>query len=356
MIDYIAHWNLNDEKLTWSGTTYFLYQALKKCTDVSRIDVKQESFLDKLRFKLMRTERNFDIGVLNEKSNYLRKKISYQNNIIQIGDLVKVPDTYVYQDLSLGALDYFRNHDPEAFKYSGFQNISKAHFRERMIWQEEFYNLNTHILTMSRWLKDFLEGQGRRDVHYVGSGINVPLTKNKGIPRRNNTALFIGRDFYRKGGDIVVRAFEKMHEDDSSTKLIIAGPKELPDEYKKLPGIEFLGPVDYVQVSDLMKTATLFVMPSRFEAYGLVFLEAMANGLPIIARDSFEMPYFVDEGSGVLIKTGDFEIEQTYRAMKQIFGNSVFLEVAKQQAENIVYNHSWDSVAKKALDIMEKNK
>ncbi|MCW3779623.1 hypothetical protein [Levilactobacillus namurensis] len=70
MINYIARWNINDEKSTWSGTTYSLYEALKKYTNVNRIDAPQENFLQKVRLKLMRTNNHFDIKTLNRESNW----------------------------------------------------------------------------------------------------------------------------------------------------------------------------------------------------------------------------------------------------------------------------------------------
>ncbi|MCW3779549.1 glycosyltransferase family 4 protein [Levilactobacillus namurensis] len=223
-----------------------------------------------------------------------------------------------------------------------------------MEWQENFYSLNTHIFTMSHWLEKFLKSQGKYDVHYVGAGANIPAITQNNILRNNHTALFIGHDFYRKGGDIVIEAFKKLHTEDPKFRLIIAGPEEIPNKYQNISGMQFLGPINYSQVSRLMKQATFFVMPSRFEAFGLVFVEAMENGLPIIARNCFEMPYFVKEGSGILINPGNDEIQQTYQAMKEIFNNLIFQKMAEQKANEITESYSWDSVAKRMLQIIQK--
>ena len=46
----------------------------------------------------------------------------------------------------------------------------------------------------------------------------------------------------------------------------------------------------------------VFCMPSYFEAYGLVFVEALTFGLPCIGRNCYEMPYFIEDGkTGLLL-------------------------------------------------------
>ena len=46
----------------------------------------------------------------------------------------------------------------------------------------------------------------------------------------------------------------------------------------------------------------VFCMPSYFEAYGLVFVEALTFGLPCIGRNCYEMPYFIEEGKTGLLR------------------------------------------------------
>ena len=46
-------------------------------------------------------------------------------------------------------------------------------------------------------------------------------------------------------------------------------------------------------------------MPSYFEAYGLVFVEALSFGLPCIGRNCYEMPYFIEEGQTGLLLTNE---------------------------------------------------
>jgi glycosyltransferase involved in cell wall biosynthesis len=125
-------------------------------------------------------------------------------------------------------------------------------------------------------------------------------------------------------------------------------------------GIDFIGDVSVDKIGQLMTTATCFVMPSRFEAYGLVFIEAMANGMPIIARDKYEMPYFVSEGSGLVMRTEkneSLEIDNLLKCMTELLENrNQYLEKAQEVAPNIAKEYSWAAVANRITNVIEDDK
>ncbi|RRK09159.1 glycosyltransferase, partial [Lactiplantibacillus garii] len=276
---------------------------------------------------------------------------------LQIGDLVDRPDTYIYQDLSFSVLANLKNNDPKTFNYSGFKFDNDSLFNKRMQFQENIYHANTTIFTMSHWFQSFLQNEGKKKVIYVGGGINTPIDTNTSTKRAKKTILFIGRDFYRKGGKIVDEAFKLLYQNDTSVRLIIAGPETEPTECREVTGIQILRAVGYDTVAKLMKTASVFAMPSYFEAYGLVFLEAMANELPILVRDKFEMPYFVSRGSGLVITSGteEFEIQQTAVSLNRILSDSSFQTKATECAKGIRNEFSWNTVASRILTQINNN-
>jgi len=68
--------------------------------------------------------------------------------------------------------------------------------------------------------------------------------------------------------------------------------------------VEFLGACDPARVADILSRSTVFALPSRREAFGLVLLEARAAGLPIVARADGGVPEVVEHGrQGLLAKT-----------------------------------------------------
>ena len=122
----------------------------------------------------------------------------------------------------------------------------------------------------------------------------------------NKIILFIGKEFERKGGFILLKAFEKVKRVIKDARLIIIGPSR--DSLKiEQPGVQVLGLIqDKNKIKEFYKCASIFVMPSFCEPFGLVFLEAMAYKLPCIGTTVDAMPEIIEDGkTGFLITSED---------------------------------------------------
>lgn len=104
--------------------------------------------------------------------------------------------------------------------------------------------------------------------------------------------FFIGRHVYEKGVDVLLGAVPKVLAHEPNTKFIIAGTGPMHDELKRLAyqmGIAhkvlFAGFVDDVTRNSLYQLADAAVFPSRYEPFGIVALEAMAAGAPVVVSD-----------------------------------------------------------------------
>lgn len=128
---------------------------------------------------------------------------------------------------------------------------------------------------------------------------NFSLSENGGSPQTNraNNILFIGRLDRCKGADLLLKLFIDFHQVlPSDTTLTFIGRDCACKEYKstflqhwkdRIPAscmdkIKFLGQVDHSKVTQYLKEAKLCIFPSRWEVFGLVCLEAMAHGVPIL--------------------------------------------------------------------------
>ncbi len=69
--------------------------------------------------------------------------------------------------------------------------------------------------------------------------------------------------------------------------------------------IRFLGECDELQLGSLYLGASVFVLPSYFEGYGMALTEAVARGLPVISTTGGAIPGTVPEGAGILVPPGD---------------------------------------------------
>ena len=156
-------------------------------------------------------------------------------------------------------------------------------------------------------------------VTVVGAGANVdplpvpPTTLDAGAP----VVLFIGNDFVRKGGDLLLAAFRLVRERVPEARLLLVGtsyaiPQEgLPD------GAEVLGRIDdRDRMSELFAQATVLAVPSVFDPYPLVVLEAMAHAVPVVATRECGIPEMVEDGeTGRLVDLGPDTVAQLADAL-----------------------------------------
>lgn len=139
-------------------------------------------------------------------------------------------------------------------------------------------------------------------------GYGVPLDGcPDGLPEYDRTTvLFVGKDFERKGGLVLLEAFDRVRRMRPEARLVVVGPNPARVG-RRDPGVEWLGEVrDRARLGDLYRGAHVFVMPSLCEPFGLAFLEAMAHGLPCIGTTVDAMPEIIEHGrTGFLVPRGD---------------------------------------------------
>ena len=162
------------------------------------------------------------------------------------------------------------------------------------------------IATFSRRVAESLQrdyGVRGERIHVVGAGANVwPETPE----RRDDgqTILFVGKDFRRKGGSVLLRAFEQLRRQrGGQARLLIAGPREM----LSLPeGATQLGPVPMDKLADLFAEASVFALPTLREPFGIAFLDAMACAVPCVGTLVGAVPEILEHGvTGLLVPPAD---------------------------------------------------
>jgi alpha-maltose-1-phosphate synthase len=166
------------------------------------------------------------------------------------------------------------------------------------------------IFIGSKFLADVLAtdyGVSRDKIAFVGTG-QPPLPADAGGATRYSASkniLFVGRDFERKGGETLFQALPEVVAKVPGARLQIVGPRSIP--LPAHPAVEFLGRVnDRERLAQLYREAAVFAMPSLYETFGFVFLEAMSRGLPCIGADHFAMPEIIqDKRTGLIVPPAD---------------------------------------------------
>lgn len=138
----------------------------------------------------------------------------------------------------------------------------------------------------------------------VGAGANHLTGSLEPGQTRGPRALFVGNDFERKGGRILLEAWPIVRRSLPTAELVIVGPRRDPAPGFGA-GVTWLGRLGRTEVAAQYGSASAFVLPSLFEPWGLAFVEAMGYGLPCIGTECCAMPEIIDDGvTGVLVAPG----------------------------------------------------
>jgi glycosyltransferase involved in cell wall biosynthesis len=235
--------------------------------------------------------------------------------------LLQIGGIYDLKPLLDPGRQIFSYHDgnlAQALRSPGFaRGVPASRVQRALDYETRVYRNIDVIFTMSRYLRDsFVNDFGieERRVRTIGAGINLdaipPVVEGKRYDTKK--LLFIGADFERKGGTDLLRAFKKVRTVHPTAELYIVGPRHLAIPSELSSGVVYLGflskkdPADTATFERILNDASLFVMPSHYEPFGIAPLEAMAYRIPAILTDAWAFPEMVTPGvTGELVKSGD---------------------------------------------------
>ncbi|MEJ7875867.1 MAG: glycosyltransferase family 4 protein [Solirubrobacterales bacterium] len=140
------------------------------------------------------------------------------------------------------------------------------------------------------------------------------LRERLGIPADAVVAAFVAtldRAHHFKRLDVAIDALAE--QADADVHIVVAGGGELVDEFRRRAvekgvsdRVHFLGAVPHPELPDVLRAADLFLLTTEPpESFGIVLIEAMATGLPVIATDYPGVRAVVTEGTGLLAPRGD---------------------------------------------------
>lgn len=155
----------------------------------------------------------------------------------------------------------------------------------------------------------------------VDTGFFTPPAQRQRDPL---VILSIGRLEHEKGMDLLIQAFSRLAREIPGTSLRIVGkgpmePKlrEMASKTSDAENIHFLGKLTPEQLLAELHLAKILAVASRYEAFGVVFIEAMSTGLPVLAARSGGPDTFVTEKVGMLVE-GD-NVDAVFEGLKRIY-------------------------------------
>jgi hypothetical protein len=296
---------------TWSGTPAGIARGLRALgVAVAGVDATPPRGVRELSLALSaaRSRSRVDAWYTPElhrlRSAVAARRLPAADGVMLMGAEFGLPAGARYVTLSDLTLAQARATHPV---FSRLSERVYAGFERR---QREVYAGAVACCTASHWTAASLvadHGVAAEKVHVVGLGPNhVPAVKTWGgeaAPR----FLFVGREWERKHGPLLLRAFARLRAERPDARLDLVGGHPPVSA----PGVTGHGPLRLdrpdkaARVSALFGEATCFVMPSEVEPFGLAYIEAAVAGVPSIATCVGGAGTIVADGTGLLVPPGD---------------------------------------------------
>lgn len=368
-IGYACLWDPNPTS-TWSGSAWALMCAMQKQIAVADVG-KHLGGIERGAWRLAYLRRrNQNWESLWRDSWRWQQRVSddVRSNplygtcdaVLQIHDHVGVLDKpyFIYQDISTDMVLRELDHPDNGVRYQ-FGNVSRDNFERYRARQHEVFASAAGLIAMSAHYADSLvrdSGVPRAKVHIAYPGASALNSQNGRVPRRQREGprtrlLFVGTNFMVKAGDVVVRAYEILRRNDLALTLTVVGPEEWPMRGTIPDGVDFRGRVPRWQITALMDQHDLLVMPSRLEGFGLVFIEAMARGLPCVGRTAFAMPELIEPGiTGGLVDS--LEPNSLAETIAQVLADDAIYAEVDRRAPAVAQRFTWENTAASVIDFM----
>ncbi len=185
----------------------------------------------------------------------------------------------------------------------------------------------------------------------------------KKVARETDVILFVGRLIDWKGVNILVSSMKKVRDTVRNARLVIVGDgperKSLADRVKELgleDSVTFTGQVSDEELKDYYSRASVFVLPSitvnnQTEGLGVVLLEAMASGIPVIGSNTGGIPDIIeDKVNGLLVPPGD--PDALAEAIIRIFEDRDLADRFREAGlETVKGRFSWDKISDQFIEV-----
>ena len=285
--------------------------------------------------------------------------------------------------LKRGAFDVVHLHEPMmpalplvVLRHSHAVNVGTFHaYREaghfgysyaRHLLQPFFDKLDARI-AVSEAARDVVSQYFPAEYRVIPNGIDIGSFGSpevQPLPRYADgapTILFLGRLDKRKGFEHLLRAFPSVLRQCPDARLIVAGgytaeEKEPYERYVRqhgLHGVEFVGYISAQDKPRYYRSCDVFCAPSTgFESFGIVLLEAMASGKPIVASDIVGYRAVLQEGKqGLLVKPEDERALAA--ALAHLLQHRELGQAMGQAGQQTARAYAWDSIATRVMEIYE---
>ena len=294
--------------------------------------------------------------------------------VISYGLFDLIHSHHAFTPMSLYSIDI-------AYKY-GIPSVLTAHslgfwWRSRYIWKlfseflmgvRQYYKKVNRIIAVSNAVKDFMSYFANPEkivvipnaIHTSEYRLNVDkqdLRNELNIAPDEKVILFLGRLVFRKGVHILIDAFKKLNAD-PLTRLYIIGTGSMEATLRGMVSafnlsnrVVFVGRVSHELKIKYLNAADFVVAPSIYgEAFGIVVIEALAAGKPVIATRVGGMKDILHHGEdGFFVPAADSNTLKD--TMELLLKDEDLLKKMSKNALETAKRYDWEVVGKEILDL-----
>ena len=185
------------------------------------------------------------------------------------------------------------------------------------------FNKAEKVISVGKGLKEEIDKYaGNKKVDIIPNLVNMPKKNiSKELIKKGKFRFFsLGLLTYKKGMDLLIEAYNLGKNELKDVELLIGGDGEerdniqaLIDKYELNDRVFLLGQLNREEVAKNMMECDSFILASRFETFGIVYIEAMNYGKPVIATKTGGPDTFLNEKCGILVENEN--IEEIKKAM-----------------------------------------
>jgi len=261
--------------------------------------------------------------------------------IAQISKKLGVP--YIYTEHSTGFYE-------KIYSKKKLEQIARAYAKSKGV-----YAVSSFLMS---YIKDYIpNGMDTKIIPNSPSDIFfAPVKPLRKQSKQEFTFAFLGNLVPQKNVDVLMRAFKILVDNGRNVALTIGGHGYLRENFEKLANelnltekIKFVGSVTK-DVSLFYDNCDCFVLPSFVETFGIVTLESLARGRPVVVSDVGASRDLVNDKNGYIVKVGD--VEDLASKMALIMDN--YNKYNASAIQNGVKNYTYDSQVDEYLKIYEK--
>lgn len=203
---------------------------------------------------------------------------------------------------------------------------------------------------VSNFSKTTAEKMGAKNCVLIPNGIDLEKFKLYEGERNKFEIATTSTLIPRNGIDILIEAMPAVAAKFPTAKLKIAGDGPLEESLKRRVdelkiNVEFLGTLKHEAIPELVKKSHVFVRPSRFEGFGVSFIEAMALGTPVVTCPVGGIVDFVTDGETGLLVPPENPAELS-KAIIRVFEKEAEMKMISANAKNMVEErYDWKKIA-----------